>query len=164
MTHENEEAAETVAATAGNIYRQARDQAASQAEYDFQGGLERLTSWMLQDEPCSIASAHGAVARESDTGTGSGPALPAMSHTEVLDHVYAYLDGELDDLDNAVIRQHLDECAACSREYGLEAAVMRLVQKHLGSDSAPAELRATIRARIREVRTAIDVARAERSG
>ena len=42
---------ETVATTAGNVYRQARDRAASRAEYDLQGGLERLTRWMLQDEP-----------------------------------------------------------------------------------------------------------------
>jgi mycothiol system anti-sigma-R factor len=141
MTRENEESAETVATTAGNIYRQARDQAASQAEYDLQGGLERLTRWMLQDDP----------------------ALPAVSHAEVLHRVHAYLDGELDDLDYAVIRQHLDECAACLHEYGLEEVVKRMVQKHCGSDPAPAELRATISARIREVQSALDSARARRS-
>ena len=41
--------------------------------------------------------------------------------TEVLDRVYSYLDGELEATDGkAKIRQHLDECGPCLREYGLE--------------------------------------------
>jgi mycothiol system anti-sigma-R factor len=75
----------------------------------------------------------------------------------VLDRVYGYLDGELDDLDCAKIRQHLDECGPCLREYGLDKAVKQLVQKHCGCDLAPAELRARILVRIREVRTSIEV-------
>ncbi len=78
--------------------------------------------------------------------------------TEVLDRVYGYLDGELDDLDCAKIRQHLNECGPCLREYGLEEAVKRVVQKHCGCDPAPAELRAKILVRIREVRATIEFA------
>jgi len=78
--------------------------------------------------------------------------------TEVLDRVYGYLDGELDDLDCAKIRQHLHECGPCLREYGLEEAVKRVVQKHCGCDPAPAELRAKILVRIREVRASIEFA------
>jgi mycothiol system anti-sigma-R factor len=73
----------------------------------------------------------------------------------VLDRVYGYLDGELDDLDCAKIRQHLHDCL---REYGLEEAVKRLVQKHCGCDAAPAALRAKILVRIREVRATIEFA------
>ena len=51
MTRKNNESAETSATTAGAVYRQARDHAASQAEYDLEGGLERLTHWMQQDKP-----------------------------------------------------------------------------------------------------------------
>ena len=69
--------------------------------------------------------------------------------TEVLDRVYSYIDRELDDLDCAKIRQHLDECGPCLREYGLEEAVKRVVQKHCGCDPAPAELRAKVLVRIR---------------
>ena len=47
--------------------------------------------------------------------------------TEVLDRVYSYLDGELGPSGKAEIRQHLDECGPCLREYGLEVAVKRLV-------------------------------------
>ena len=65
--------------------------------------------------------------------------------TEVLDRVYGYLDGELGDLDCAKIRQHLDECGPCLREYGLEEAVKRV-------------LREKILIRIREVRATIEFA------
>jgi mycothiol system anti-sigma-R factor len=84
--------------------------------------------------------------------------------TEVLDRVYGYLDGELDDMDCAKIRQHLHECGPCLREYGLEEAVKRVVQKHCGCDPAPAELRAKILVRIREVRATIEFAELRRPG
>ncbi len=78
--------------------------------------------------------------------------------TEVLDRVYGYLDGELGDMDCAKIRQHLEECGPCLREYGLEEAVKRLVQKHCGCDPAPAALRERVLVRIREVRASIEFA------
>ena len=57
--------------------------------------------------------------------------------TEVLDHVYAYLDGELGAPDCDKIRQHLDECGPCLREYGLDEVVKQLVHKHCGHDLVP---------------------------
>jgi mycothiol system anti-sigma-R factor len=77
--------------------------------------------------------------------------------TEVLDKVYAYLDGELGPGDCAQIRQHLDECGPCLREYGLEEVVKQLVHRHCGRDAAPAGLRAKVLARIREVRAEISL-------
>jgi mycothiol system anti-sigma-R factor len=76
--------------------------------------------------------------------------------TEVLDRIYAYLDGELDDSDCSKVRQHLDECGPCLREYGLEDAVKRLVRRHCGCDPAPTELRAKVLVRIQEVRAHIE--------
>ena len=78
--------------------------------------------------------------------------------TEVLDRVYGYIDGELDNGDCAKIQQHLDECGPCLREYGLEEAIKRLVAKRCGCDPAPAELRTKILVRIREVQTEIEFA------
>jgi mycothiol system anti-sigma-R factor len=78
--------------------------------------------------------------------------------TEVLDRVYSYLDGEIDDMDCAKVRQHLDECGPCLREYGLEEAVKRLVAKHCGHDPVPSELRAKVLVRIKEVRATIEFA------
>ena len=80
-----------------------------------------------------------------------------MPCTEVLDRIYAYLDGELDASDQSKVRQHLDECGPCLREYGLEDAVKRLVRKHCGCDPAPAGLRAKVMVRIQEVRAHIEV-------
>ena len=72
--------------------------------------------------------------------------------SEVLDQVYAYLDGELDEDRCADIRQHLDECHPCLEEYGLDQVVKQLVAKHCGCDPVPEDLRSKVLARIAEVR------------
>jgi mycothiol system anti-sigma-R factor len=77
--------------------------------------------------------------------------------TEVLDRVYSYLDGELGDDGKAKIRQHLDECGPCLREYGLEEAVKRLVHKSCGHDAVPDGLRIKVLTRIQEVRATIEI-------
>ncbi len=71
---------------------------------------------------------------------------------EVIDHLYEYLDNELPDGDCAKIRQHLDECAPCLREYGLEEAVKSLVKRSCGCDDVPGDLRVRVLARIQQVR------------
>ena len=76
--------------------------------------------------------------------------------SEVLDRVYSYLDGEMDQVSYAKVRVHLDECGPCLREFGLEEAVKKLVAKHCGCDPAPAGLRDKILVRIREVKTTIE--------
>jgi mycothiol system anti-sigma-R factor len=77
--------------------------------------------------------------------------------SEVLDRVYWYLDGEVSAEDCDHIRQHLDECGPCLREYGLEEAVKRLVAKHCGCDPVPSELRSKVLVRIRQVQAEIEV-------
>jgi mycothiol system anti-sigma-R factor len=77
--------------------------------------------------------------------------------TEVLARVYTYLDGEMADSGYSEIREHLDECGPCLREYGLEEAVKRLVHKHCGSEKVPSELRTKVLARIQVVRTELEV-------
>jgi mycothiol system anti-sigma-R factor len=77
--------------------------------------------------------------------------------TEVLDHVYAYLDGELGAPDCEKIRIHLDECGPCLREYGLDEVVKQLVRRHCGHDLVPQELRAKVLIRIRQVQAELNV-------
>jgi mycothiol system anti-sigma-R factor len=72
--------------------------------------------------------------------------------TEVLERIYSYLDGELDDSRCSDIRQHLDECGPCLREYGLEESVKKLVNKCCGADPVPQDLRAKVLGRIEQVR------------
>jgi mycothiol system anti-sigma-R factor len=76
--------------------------------------------------------------------------------TEVLALVYSYIDGEMEVSSTTQIRQHLDECGPCLREYGLEELVKRLVHNCCGHEEAPGELRAKVLTRIATVRAEIE--------
>ncbi|MEP6599836.1 MAG: mycothiol system anti-sigma-R factor [Actinomycetota bacterium] len=70
---------------------------------------------------------------------------------DVLKDIFLYLDDESDsDLRNR-IRQHLDACVGCLRQYGLEADVKSLVARCCGGDVAPEKLRSSIRVRLTQV-------------
>jgi mycothiol system anti-sigma-R factor len=66
------------------------------------------------------------------------------------------LDGEQDPAHHEKVRLHLDECAPCLRQYGLEQAVKSLVARCCGGDPAPAELRERVLLRIQQVRLEIE--------
>ena len=76
--------------------------------------------------------------------------------TEVLAMVYSYIDGEMEDSSYTEIRQHLDECGPCLREYGLDELVKKLVHKCCGHDPVPGELRTKVLTRIAAVRAEIE--------
>jgi mycothiol system anti-sigma-R factor len=71
--------------------------------------------------------------------------------SEVLEVVYSFLDGEIDEIARSRIRQHLDECAPCLRQFGIEKEVKLLVARCCGADRAPDLLRMRIVARIQQV-------------
>ncbi len=70
---------------------------------------------------------------------------------EVLDAVSAFLDGEMTESDRDRIAQHFDECAPCLHEAGIYQEVKVLVHRCCGNDQVPADVRARIVTRIREV-------------
>lgn len=70
----------------------------------------------------------------------------------VLEEVYLYLDGEADHEKRALIREHLDECAPCLRQFGVEQEVKVLVARCCGAERAPESLRLGVLARLRTVR------------
>ena len=76
--------------------------------------------------------------------------------SEVLEKVYLYLDGEADAEDRDHLRIHLDECAPCLREYGLEQEVKSLVARCCGGDAPPPDLKQRVMVRIQQVRLEID--------
>ena len=76
--------------------------------------------------------------------------------SEVLEAVYLYLDGELDDEMRHKVRHHLDECAPCLRRYGLDQAVKALVARCCGRETAPIDLRERVLMRIQQVRIEIE--------
>ena len=71
---------------------------------------------------------------------------------DVIEAVYLYLDGELDADSLDHIRQHLDECSPCLREYGIEREVKVLIARSC-SEVAPPALRSSVVEQIRIVRT-----------
>ena len=79
-----------------------------------------------------------------------------MPCSDVLQAVYLYLDGEQDSDHREKVRIHLDECAPCLRQYGLEQAVKSLVARCCGSDPVPTDLRGRVMHRIQQVRVEID--------
>ena len=81
--------------------------------------------------------------------SGFGPG--GLDCDAVLRDVYLYLDDETDDDARARVRQHLDGCAPCLRQFGLEQDVRALVARCCGSDQAPASLRERISVRISEI-------------
>ncbi len=80
---------------------------------------------------------------------GFGPG--GMDCDEVLADVYLYLDDESDPEVRQRIRTHLDDCAPCLRQFGLEQDVKSLVARCCGGDIAPESLKSTIRSRLSEV-------------
>jgi mycothiol system anti-sigma-R factor len=77
--------------------------------------------------------------------------------SEVLARLESYLDREIENQGYDKIRQHLDECGPCLREYGLEEAVKRLVHKCCGHEPAPSGLRAKVLIRIQTIRAELEV-------
>ena len=71
----------------------------------------------------------------------------------VIDQVYLYLDGEMPDTDCAEVRRHLEDCAPCLREYGLEQVFKTIVARSCGCDETPPDVRERLLVRLREVRT-----------
>jgi mycothiol system anti-sigma-R factor len=71
---------------------------------------------------------------------------------EVLEKLYAYLDGELVGHDLGKIKQHLDECGPCLSEHDLDLVLKALVRRSCGGECAPENLRAKIMLQISEVR------------
>jgi mycothiol system anti-sigma-R factor len=65
--------------------------------------------------------------------------------TEVLAEVWLFLDNECDRERRALLARHLDECAPCLAEYGLEEKLKRLLAAKCGGEQAPAALREQIR-------------------
>lgn len=69
---------------------------------------------------------------------------------DVLEKVYVYLDHECDEDKRARIREHLEECGPCLREFGIEAEVKKLVSRCCGNDTAPDSLRLKLREKLRD--------------
>jgi mycothiol system anti-sigma-R factor len=70
---------------------------------------------------------------------------------EVLEEVYLYLDLECSEHRRLLIREHLEECLSCLREYGIEQEVKALVARCCGAEAAPVELQQRLRAKLADL-------------
>jgi mycothiol system anti-sigma-R factor len=81
--------------------------------------------------------------------------------TEVLAEVYLYLDDEnLAGRTREEVRHHLEECAPCLAEFGIEREVQALVARCCGGDIAPVAVRERVRATLTAMRidlTTVDI-------
>jgi mycothiol system anti-sigma-R factor len=83
------------------------------------------------------------------SGLGFGPGN--IDCGDVLKDLYLYLDDESDETLRNRIRQHLDACTPCLKQYGLEQDVRSLIARCCGGDRAPESLHTRIRVRITQV-------------
>ena len=72
--------------------------------------------------------------------------------SEVLHHIYEYLDGEMSPEDVRRVASHLSECRPCLAEHDLDAAVKQVVRRSCVEQAAPESLRMQVVQRITTVR------------
>ncbi|GHC66267.1 mycothiol system anti-sigma-R factor [Streptomyces collinus] len=73
--------------------------------------------------------------------------------SEILDHLYEFLDREMPDSDCVKFEHHFEECSPCLEKYGLEQAVKKLVKRCCGHDDVPGDLRDKVMGRIELIRS-----------
>ena len=78
-----------------------------------------------------------------------------MDCRDVIEAVYLYLDGEMAEDDCHHIREHLDECSPCLRQFGVEQEIKALIARKCGCETAPGDLRLRVLARLQSVRIQI---------
>ena len=73
---------------------------------------------------------------------------------EVFRRMDEYLDRELAQNEEALVRAHLETCAACAAEYGFEDGVLSALKAKLRRVAVPASLRERIAKQLADARSA----------
>ncbi|MFV0127893.1 mycothiol system anti-sigma-R factor [Streptomyces sp. HMX112] len=76
-----------------------------------------------------------------------------MECSEILEHLYEFLDREMPDSDCTKFETHFEECSFCLEKYGVEQAMKKLVKRCCGHDDVPTDLRAKVMGRIELMRS-----------
>lgn len=72
--------------------------------------------------------------------------------TDAQDHVWDYLDGELNDGDCGRIKSHLESCDHCRETFDSEQKMKDAVSRACGCDAAPQDLRSRVVAMVAALR------------
>jgi mycothiol system anti-sigma-R factor len=91
------------------------------------------------------------VSTDQHAGSGEAPEHGLTSCDDVLSHVFEFLDRETDDARRAVIAEHLEDCAPCLRQFGIEQEFKALVRRRCGGDPTPVGLRERIKLQLTTV-------------
>lgn len=83
-----------------------------------------------------------------DVAPGSDAQPPQVDCAQVIAEVWTLLDGECDAGDRDRLRQHLEQCPECLREYGLEERIKALIARKCRGDKAPRHLYERVRLEI----------------
>ncbi|OLL73899.1 anti-sigma factor [Pseudonocardia sp. Ae168_Ps1] len=88
---------------------------------------------------------------EKDTPLERNPMLSGGGADcgEVLAEVWMFLDRECDQNRRQLLQQHLDECAPCLAEYGIDEKLKALLARKCGGEAAPESLKDRLRTQIR---------------
>ncbi|CAN5394851.1 hypothetical protein BH23ACT6_BH23ACT6_20550 [soil metagenome] len=78
---------------------------------------------------------------------------------EVILRLFEYLDNEADTEDRERIKEHLDQCGSCLREYERDLLLKSIVRRACHGEQAPSALRMQVVSRI----TSITVSRSQQS-
>ena len=87
----------------------------------------------------------------SNDAPGAGEPIEIKSCDDVLTHVFEFLDHETDDARRAQIAEHLEDCSACLREFGIEQEFKALVRRRCGGDVPPPGLKDRIKLQLTTV-------------
>lgn len=89
----------------------------------------------MSDERSSLDDSE----RLTPTSASVDPGPPDCA--AVVAEVWALLDGECTPESRSKLQQHLDDCPACLRHYGVEERVKRLIAAKCSGEKAPERLR-----------------------
>lgn len=79
---------------------------------------------------------------------GPGKAVPMIPCEQVLENLFDYLDGEIDEARAAQIHQHLEMCKRCYPRAQFEKAFLDAVRQAQAGESVPTDVRARVLAAI----------------
>ena len=71
-------------------------------------------------------------------------ALSRFTCEEAFRRLDDYLDRELSEREMGLVREHLEICAGCAREFSFEESVLRGVREKMRQIDVPADLRARV--------------------
>jgi mycothiol system anti-sigma-R factor len=69
---------------------------------------------------------------------------------EVIEHLFVYIDGEMDAREFAAIRRHLSLCVECLQQVDFEVEIKRIVRSKCSQEEVPEHVVARVRALIRD--------------